>query len=263
MSTTLKLVKYPLRDVIRSRWLIGYALFFLLLASALIRFSDGSAKAALSLVNVVLFIVPLVAVVFGTMYVYDAREFVELLLAHPVGRRQMFAGLYLGMALPLSGALLVGLGVPFVLSGLDDSLAWSTVAAMLLVGVALTCIFLALALLIAVRTEDRVKGLGLAITLWLATAVVYDGLVMLAATVFADYPLEQPMLGLMLANPVDLARVVLLLRFDAGALMGYTGAVFERFFGTAAGTALALTAMSAWLATPLLLAHRRFARRDF
>ena len=48
----------------------------------------------------------------------------------------------------------------------------------------------------------------------------------LLACLFADYPIERPMLGLMLANPVDLARVVLLLRFDVSALMGYTGAVF-------------------------------------
>ena len=263
MNATWKLVKYPLRDVVRSRWLVGYALFFGALTYGLLRFSDSGAKAALSLVNVVLFVVPLVCIVFGTMYVYNAREFVELLLAQPVGRSQTFGGLYLGMALPLSGAFVTGLAVPFAAWGIDDTLSVGTVVSLGAIGVALTCIFLALALLIAVRTEDRVRGLGLAITFWLLTAVVYDGLVMLVATAFADYPLEQPLLGMMLANPVDLARVSLLLRFDAGAMMGYTGAVFERFFGSGAGTALSVGAMLAWLAAPLALGMRRFARKDF
>jgi len=45
-----------------------------------------------------------------------------------------------------------------------------------------------------------------------------------------DHPLEGPLIAGMLINPVDLGRVLLLLQFDLGALAGYTGALFERFF---------------------------------
>ena len=81
----------------------------------LFRFGGEGPRVVLSLLNVVLLFVPLVSVVFGTMYVYSAREFTELLLAQPVGRRSLFAGLYLGLALPLAGAFLVGVGLPFVI----------------------------------------------------------------------------------------------------------------------------------------------------
>lgn len=263
MNTTLKIIKYELKDVARSRWLVGYALFFLAITDALLRFSDTGSKALLSQMNIVLFVIPLVSVVFGTMYLYNAREFTELLLAQPVNRRQMFAGLYLGLVLPLGAAFVAGLLLPFVYLGVDETVAVGTLAAIAGAGVALTAIFLALATLIAVWTDDKVKGLGIAIALWLASAVVYDGAVLLVATWFSDYPLEQPMLGLMLANPVDLARVVLLLRFDISALLGYTGAVFEQFFGTRGGLAVALGALGAWVALPLLLGARRFRRRDF
>jgi Cu-processing system permease protein len=93
--------------------------------------------------------------------------------------------------------------------------------------------------------------------------VVYDGVVLLLASTFADYPLERPMLGAMLANPVDLARVVLLLRFDVAALLGYTGAVFQQFFGSTRGTAIAVGALLLWVVAPLGLAARAFARKDF
>jgi Cu-processing system permease protein len=261
---TAKIVKYELRDVIRSRWLIAYSLFFLIITDALLRFSDSGTKALLSLTNVVLFLIPLVSVVFGTMYLYHAREFTELLLAQPVNRRQMFAGLYLGLALPLSIGFLAGIGVPMFVHGLaGDAAVRGTILALAASGVALTAIFLALALLIAVRTDDRVKGLGIAIALWLGCAVLYDGAVLLAATMFAEYPLERPMLALMLANPVDLARVVLLLQFDISALLGYTGAVFQRFFGTGGGIALASAVLLAWIAAPLALAGRLFRKKDF
>ena len=96
-----------------------------------------------------------------------------------------------------------------------------------------------------------------------AATVLYDGLVLLVATLFADWPLETPMLVLSLLNPVDLARVLLLLSVDVAALMGYTGAVFERFFGGAFGLTVAGVALVTWAALPFLLGLRGFSRKDF
>ncbi|HEU4643449.1 MAG TPA: ABC transporter permease subunit [Gemmatimonadaceae bacterium] len=263
MNATGKVVRYELRDVIRSRWVIAYALFFLLVTDTLLRFGDGGTKALLSLVNVVLFLIPLVTIVFGTMYLYDAREFIELLLAQPVRRRQLFAGLYLGLALPLSLGFVAGIAVPFAVHGLDAPSELGTLAALALGGVLLTAIFVAIAFLIAVRVEDKVKGLGAAIALWLLFTVLYDGVVLLAVLLFADYPLERPMVALMLTNPVDLARVLLLMRFDVSALMGYTGAVFQKLFDTTSGVALALGVLAAWCVVPLAVGCRWFRRKDF
>ena len=67
----------------------------------------------------------------------------------------------------------------------------------------------------------------------------------------------------MMANPIDLARVLILLRLDVSALMGYTGAVFERFFGSTGGALLASLALVMWTGVPLLLGARRFQRKDF
>lgn len=250
-----------MRDVARSRWVIAYTLFFLLTTDALFRFGGGGSRTLLSLVDIVLFIVPLVTIVFGTMYLYNAREFTELILAQPVRRRAVFAGLYAGLVVPLAIGFVAGTGVPFLLHGTGDAAA--TLAAVLGIGVLLTLVFGALALLIAIRADDRLKGLGLAIGVWLLSAVVYDGLVLLAISTFADSPLERPMLVAMLANPVDLARVALLLRFDVAALLGYTGAVFAQFFGGAKGTAIAVGALVAWVAAPLTFAARAFTRKDF
>lgn len=262
-GSTAMVVRYELRNVARSRWLLAYTLFFLVATEALLRFGGGGSKALLSLMNVVLLLVPLVGTVFGTMYLYDAREFTELLLAQPVRRDQLYVGLYLGLALPLSGGFVAGIATPFLVHGVDDPGQWRLLATLALTGVALTCVFVALAFVIAIRSEDRVKGLGAAVGVWLLFSLLYDGLVLLAVLLLGDYPLERPLLGLMLANPVDLARVLLLLQFDVSALMGYTGAVFEKFFGGGGGIAVAATALAAWVAAPVILGVRAFRKRDF
>ncbi|NUO64324.1 MAG: ABC transporter permease subunit [Gemmatimonadaceae bacterium] len=257
-----RVVRYELRDVAKSRWLLGYALFFLLATDALLRFGGGGTRALLSITNVVLLLVPLVSTVFGTMYLYDAREFTELLLAQPVRRDELYAGLYLGLALPLALGFLGGLLVPFAVHGVGDPSQWRLLAVLALTGVALTCVFVALAFAIALRSEDRARGLGAAVGVWLLFSLLYDGLVLLGVMLLGDYPLERPLIAAMLANPIDLARVLLIMQFDVSALMGYTGAVFEKFFGNG-GIAVAIAALAAWVAAPVLLGARAFRKRDF
>lgn len=261
--TAAKVLRYELQDLRRSRWLLGYTLLLLVLTDALLRFGGGGPRAVLSLMNVVLVLVPLVSIVFGTMYLYGARDFIELLLAQPVGRGSLFAGLYGGLAAPLAVGFLLGVGLPFLWAGLGEGSLAGPLAMLLAAGVLLTLVFTALAFLASLLFEDRAKGLGAAILVWLAATVLYDALIVLVAAMFSDHPLELPMLGLTVLNPVDLGRVLLLLQFDTAALMGYTGAVFERFFGTMVGVAVATGALALWCVGPLWLARVRFAGKDF
>lgn len=263
MSVVLKVATNQARDLARSRWLLLYALFFLAVTEGLLRFSGGDDRAVLSLSSIVLYLVPLVSVVFGTVYLYGAREFTELLLAQPIDRKRLFFGLYLGLAVPLVIALAAGLCAPFAARGLGGSNRVTLLATLLLPGIALTMIFSAIAFCIALATDDKLKGLALAIGVWMLCDIVYDGLVMAILAAFADYPLERPMLAMTLANPVDLARVSVLLTLDVSALMGYTGAVFQQFLGGALGVVVAGGALLCWIAGPTAIGLRAFRRKDF
>jgi Cu-processing system permease protein len=262
MTTTLRIASYGVRDLIRSRWLIAYGAFFFVATTALLRFSTVEQQALLSLVNVVLFVVPLANIVFGTMYLYASREFVELLLAQPIRRRQLFGGLYLGLTVPTAAAAVLGIGLPLLLLGAGrQTVMVATVVA--LIAALLSAVFTAIATVIAYGIEDRVRGLAMAIGAWLMLAVVYDAIVLLGAVQFADYPLERPMLGLMMANPIDLARLLLLVRLDVGALLGYTGAVFQHAFTGSPGLAIAAGTLVMWALVPALAGARLFHRKDF
>ena len=263
MTATRKIIMYELRDIVRSRWILFYALFFLVITEGLFRFGGGSANALVSLSSLALVIVPLISIVFGAMYLYDARSFTELLLTQPVGRVALFRGLYIGLALPIAMSFLLGIGIPLVFRGILATAHLETALVLAVSGTLLTFIFVALAFLVAVTVEQKVRGLSVSILLWLLLTVLYDGLVLALAAFFADYPLERPMLVLMLLNPVDLARVLLLLTFDLSALMGYTGAVFEQFFGTLAGKAVSIAGLMSWIVIPLVAGIRRFKKKDF
>lgn len=261
MRVTAKVAAFQLVDVMRSRWLLGYASFFLLATELLLRFGGDPTRALLSLTSVVLFIVPLATIVFATVYVHNAREFIELLLAQPVGRGALFAGTYCAMAVSLSGGAVVGIGLPFALRG-GAGVAVQA-AALVGTGVALTLVFGGIGVALALRVDDRVRAFGIALGAWACAALVYDAALLVLATALSRYPLERPLLAATLANPIDLARVTMLMRLDISALMGYTGSSFTRFFSAATGTVIAALALAAWAAAPALLGARVFRRKDF
>ncbi len=260
---TLRIARYQLQDVLRSRWILFYGLFFLVLTDALFRFGGDGERVLLSLLNVVLIAIPLVSVVLGAMYLYASREFTELLLSHPVRRSSLFFGLFMGLALPLAAAFALGTGLPFWAHGGAAGTGWAPLLQLLGTGVLLTLVFAALAFVVALATEDRIKGLGLCLGIWLLFAVIFDGLVLMGIHLFADYPLERATIAASLLNPVDLGRILLILNFEISALMGFTGAVFQQFFGSVQGQVVSLGALGLWVLVPFLLGMRAFTRKNF
>jgi Cu-processing system permease protein len=148
-------------------------------------------------------------------------------------------------------------GIPVLLYEFTD-----TGLTMLMVGLLLSVIFVAIAMLATVKIRDKAKGIGVAILLWLYFSLLFDGLVLFIVFQFADYPLEKPMIAISVFNPIDLSRILVLLKMDVSALMGYTGAVFKDFFGTVPGFAIAMITMMIWVLLPTWLSVRKFNRKD-
>jgi Cu-processing system permease protein len=252
-----KIFKYVLIDVLRSRMVIAYALLMLALSWALFWFGNDSSKSIVSLLHVVLLVVPLISIIFGTIHYYNSREFIELLLSQPVTRGKIFFSEYLGVSSSLALAFLVGAGVPMFLNETGTEGIF-----VLIVGSLLTFIFTALAFNAAVRSNDKAKGIGVALLLWFYFSVLFDGIVLFILYTFSDYPLEKTVLVLTALNPVDLGRVFILLKLDTSALMGYTGALYQQFFGSGLGIFYSLLFLLVWFATPLFFAAKKFAEKD-
>lgn len=259
----IKILKYSCYDLIRSRWSYVYFTFYLMLGTVLLFLNNDLSKAVITLMNVIIILVPLIATIFGVMYYYNSKEFTELLLAQPVKRSSIFLGQYLGVALSLSLSLIIGLGLPFLLYGIFKSSAIWNFSLLLITGTFLTFIFTALAFNIALFNENKIKGFGYAILLWLFMAVIYDGLFLMSLIVFEEYPLDTFSLVGTMANPIDLSRVLILLKLDISALLGYTGAVFQQFFGTDFGMLISSVMLCLWVLIPIFFIYRKAKRKDF
>jgi Cu-processing system permease protein len=258
-----RILRYELHNLLRAKWLLALAVLLFAVAEVLFRFGGDPAKAIISLMNVVLIVIPLISAVIGTVYMYNSREFAELLLAQPMTRSGIYIGKLVGFAGALSLAFLVGIGLPFLIHGFELRPYIGKLVVLLAVGVCFIVIFSALAFVAATRHEDRIRGLGSVILAWFFLAVLYDGIILLCVHLFRDYPYEPALTAMVFLNPIDLGRILILLQLDISALMGYTGAVFRKVFGTESGMWLSAVAMVVYAAVPVWLGLRTFRKKDF
>jgi Cu-processing system permease protein len=252
-----KIFKYVLIDILRNKIMLAYTIFLLLISLAVFNLEDNSAKGLLSLLNIILIIVPLVSIMFSAIYIYNSAEFLELMVSQPLKRRVIWLSVFAGLATSLAIAFFVGAGIPILLYE-----ATATGFMMLITGLLLSVIFVSVAMLAAVLTRDKAKGIGVSILLWLYFSLLFDGLVLFLLFQFADYPLEKMMVGVSTLNPIDLSRILILLKMDISALMGYTGAIFKNFFGTGIGLMLSFLVLILWIVVPAWLSLRKFNRKD-
>ncbi len=253
----LKLSRYVLYDILRSKIVIAYTIFLFVVSLSMFQMEDNSSKAMLSLLNIVLIVLPLVSLVFTTIHYYNSYEFIELMSSQPMSRTRILLSEYAGVAISLLSAFIIGVGIPVLLFAPND-----IGFALLFSGVSLTLVFTSIAFYAAVVARDKARGIGFALLLWFYFTLIYDSLVLLILFSFSDYPLEKITLLLSALNPIDLGRIFIMLKMDVSALMGYTGALYKDFFGSGTGILFTTGIMLLWIILPLWLAVRKFRKKD-
>lgn len=252
-----KICKYVIYDILRSKVILAYTVFLFMIAFSLFGLQEDVAKSMISLTSIMMILVPLVSIIFSTTYFYNTHEFIELLVAQPIGRRTILLGVFSGISLSLVTAFAVGIGIPVMLYSPD-----LTGVIIICSGTALTLSFVALAVLSSVATRDKAKGIGIAIMLWFYFSVIYDAMVLGILFAFNDYPLEKAVIALASMNPIDMGRIMILLQLDISSLMGFTGAVYKEFFGSNSGMFFTIFVMLLWIVIPVFLALRIFNKKN-
>jgi Cu-processing system permease protein len=259
MSKVPSLFKYEFMNVARGKWLVTYAFLFAIFSQAVLLFGSEPGKAVASLMSIVLLVIPMVSALYSSIYWYNSDRFTMLLLTQPIRRGRIYLNRWIALSWSLSAGFLAGICLPLAMNRAFDG----PVVLLLALGVVLTFIFTALGLAISVLMPDRMKGISLVFTAWLYLAIIHDSLVFGMISMLHDYPMEIPAMLLTAVDPIDLARLTVLLNLDMAALMGYTGTVLQRSLSTPLGGALISLALFIWVAVPMLGGLKVFEKMDF
>ena len=252
-----RIIKIILSDILKNKIVLVYTLILAILSWSSFGMEDNTAKGMLTVLNVILFTVPLVSILFATIYIYNSAEFIELLVSQPIKRSKIWISLFISLALSLIISFLIGSGIPLLINAPNLNGIM-----MLLIGVLITAIFVSLAFLSAIFNRDKARGIGASIVIWLFFALIFDGLILFLLFQFSDYPIEKPMIFVTSLSPIDLARIQMLLHLDASAMMGYTGALFKEYFGNGIGIIISLLLLVLWVIIPFVLSLKKFKTKD-
>ncbi len=269
--TVVPLVRKELRDALRNRWFLLYTLAFGALAVGLATLSQigaglsgfaGFGKMAASLVNLVLLVVPLMALTVGASGLSAERErgMLAYLLSQPVTRLEVFVAKFIGLGLALAGSISVGFGLSVAL--LASRSAQADVGIFIrLVGlsIVLALAMLAVGMLLSVVLKRSSTAIGAAVFVWLGFVFLGD-LGLMGATVMFKLPVQQ-LFGLSLVNPTQAFKLAAVGGFDSTLdLLGPAGLYGVQTFGSWLMPML-LGAMAAWVLVPMTLAAVLFTRR--
>ncbi|MFG0305734.1 MAG: ABC transporter permease [Phycisphaerales bacterium JB040] len=267
----VRFARREFRDAVSGKWFLLYTVAFAVLAVGVSYLSlsgvgshgfAGFGRTAAGLLNLIMLVVPLMALTCGAGSIAGERERGTLLylLAQPVSRAQVLLGKYLGLAGALVCSLCVGFGVS------AGVLAWRAggvgVGAFgVLIGLAalLALAMLSVGFLISVVSRRTGVATSLALFVWLGLVFVSD-LGLMAGTVLFRLRVQE-IFGLATANPLQSFKMAVIVNMNASLdVLGPVGAYASHTLGDALGWVL-VSSLAAWTVVPLALAVTLFTRR--
>ncbi len=270
-ENVLILIQKELRDALRNRWFLLYAVAFAALSLALAWFSvsgagsygvAGFGRTTAGLINLILLIVPLMGLTLGALSLAGERERGTLvyLLAQPVSGSELLLGKFLGLALALTAALLIGFGLTGALmafsTGGGDVGVYLTLLAL---SVLLAIASLSLGFLISAAVKRAATAVGLALFLWLV--LVYFGDLGLMSTAAVVQLKVQQLLVLALVNPLQVFKIAAVFDLrDNLEVLGPAGIYAYRTYGALLWPLL-VGLLLAWVVAPFALATVVFKKR--
>ncbi len=273
LKTIAAIARQELRISIRSRLTIVFAVLFATLALAISYFGlvtagvagfQGFTRTAASLLNLVLYIVPLAGLVTGSLALTGEQGALEMLFSQPVSRSEVLIGKAVGLSASFSLALVLGFGASGVIIATQtgDEAAGPFVG-MVALALVLGSIFVILGLAAGAVAGSRTRAFGAVLSLWFFFVILYDLGTLGMTLILREHAANQFLFLSLFGNPVDIVRVAALIALAGEHIFGAAGAALIKFLGgTSPALAILIFALAVWLFAPLALAATILRRRD-
>ncbi|MFT3685628.1 MAG: ABC transporter permease [Phycisphaerales bacterium] len=271
LSNIFTIARRELREAVRSRWFLLYTLAFALLGLGVSYLSAAAAggtglagfgRTTAGLVNLVLLVIPLMALTAGAGTIAGDRErgMLAYLAAQPVSRIEILLGKYLGLAGALLACLCLGYGAcaaVLALKGEPVRVVGLAVLVGLSMGLALS--MLSLGVLVSVLARKASVAVGTAVFIWLTLVFVTD-LGLMAGALAMRLRIEQ-LLTFSMLNPLQVFKMWSLHAVDANLdVLGPAGLYAQEEFGAKLHLLFG-GCLAAWTLLPLTAAAAVFSRK--
>lgn len=224
---------------------------------------DNFSNTTAALLNIDLYIIPLFALCIGSITISEENESgsLKLLLTYPVSMKNVIAGKYIGLMLSFLSAIGVSLGISILLMiivGMYGSI--KTYIVFSIAAILLMMVYLSIALLIGVLSRNRMQAIGVGISVWFISIIIYEPAVsILCLAVPGNYAVPIITASLLI-NPADLIRVLSIISMGSQSVLGTGMKGFIDFSSSTAGLLTFIMLFALYIILPIFVAYLLWRR---
>lgn len=272
LRTIKVLIEKELLDSIRNRWFYTFLVIFMVLSFVIVYLGiikstslgfESFNKTTASLLNLTLFLIPMITLLLGGTSISGEREHgtLDLMLSKPISPGEFILGKYMGIATALvltivTGFGLMGMIVAFRVSALDARAYLFFV----LLSVLLALSFLSISMLISVLVNKRITAIIVSTIVWFFFILIYDLIIMAAAGLFKGTAMAVFLLVSILLNPADSVRILAIVNLGGETIFGPSLVELTRMITNVSSELLITLGIAAWIILPLLFTVFFFKR---
>lgn len=264
--TSWRIAKQELKLAVRSRWLLAVAILFILLSVVLLFFSSqpgaegfsGFTRQTASLLNLTLFLMPLLTLLVGSMLIAGEKEDgqLSLYMTYPIREHSIIIGKFIGIGLALQIVLVTGYAISSIILQIQGNVQWFTALLFLGVSSLLVFLFLSVAIMIGFLVKGRLQALGIGLLLWAFFVLFYEFIVMGLSLVIPPTSILPLLTVSVFLNPVELIRVFTILFLGSGTMFGPSVYDFTIWASSGKGILFFILSCLIWIGSPLGLTIR-------
>jgi len=271
MYCTLAFAKREFFDALSSRWFLLYTVAFSVLSIGVSYMSlagsgsqgfAGFGRTTAGLLNLIMLVVPLMALIAGAGSIAGERERGTLLylLAQPITRTELLIGKYIGLGVAICCSMGIGFGLSAaVLAFNAGGVGLGSFSMLIVFTCMLALAMLSLGMLLSVLSRRSGIATGLGLFSWL-TLVFLSDLGLMAGTVLFKLRVQE-VFAIAIINPLQAFKMGVIVNMNASLdVLGPVGSYASRTFGDSLSWILALTLVG-WILFPLGLALVLFRKR--
>lgn len=272
LHTIKVLIEKELLDSIRNRWFYTFLVIFMALSFSIIYMGiikstglgfESFNKTTASLLNLILFLIPMITLLLGSTSISGEREHgtMNLMLSKPISAVEFIVGKYCGMATALILTITVGFGLMGIVVAFKVSIADAkSYLIFVMLSILLVLSFLSISMLISVLAKKRITAIIASTIIWFFLILIYDLIVMAAANLFEGTSMAMFLLISILLNPTDSVRTLAIVNLGGETIFGPSLVELTRMITNVSSELLLTGGILAWIVIPLILTVFFFKR---
>lgn len=261
------IARKELSERLKNRWIWTVSVLVLAATIAIAFFSatpvgvvgaHGGGAILASILNLAVYLVPLLALVMGAGAIIDEkrRGLLDLVLTYPVSSGEYFLGTFIGYALALGIALVTSFVPTGIVLSATTGVDIQQYALLVVLVLALGTSFLALSFLISILSRDPARGVATSVLVWILAVFVFDLVLVGILVGFGGQIPETAFGAMLLLNPTDVFRLIAFTWVGSAASPLGLATVSPPF-----PAAMLVSVLVLWAVVPLWLSHRLFQKR--